>query len=44
MDENLEPLGYLVSIHTPNMAKNGNKNLVGSAKQEFGSYLSDGAS
>ena len=43
MDENLGPLGYIYSIHVPNMAEKAEQE-VGFVKQEVGSYLGNGAS
>ena len=40
---NLDPLGYLVSIDTPNMAQKAEQE-VGFAKQEVASYLGNDAS
>ena len=42
-DENLDPLGYLVSIDTTNMVKKAEQE-VGFAKQEVASYLGNGVS
>ena len=42
-NKNMDPLGYLVSIHTPNMADKA-KQEIGYAKQEVVLYLGKGVS